>query len=90
MIEFTFIVGNDEAQAFRRELGTFVEQRLLPKMTGQKNDRRDTATPAYVVAKRIIALIDEHDRKIKEAEREEREGRSQRGPVHGRRARVAS
>lgn len=89
MIDVSLSLGNEEAAAFRRELNAFVEHRLLPKMTGKKNDRRDTATPAYVVAKRIIALIDEHDRKLKEGDRAERGRRSSSGAVHGRRARVA-
>lgn len=65
MIDLNLSLGNEEASAFKRELRAFIDSRLLPKLTGKKNDRRDTATSAYVVAKRIIARIDEHEEKLR-------------------------
>lgn len=57
MKEVKLSLSNREQAALRREIRTFMRVYLVPKMTGQKPDKNDSATPTYAVLDRLLREI---------------------------------
>lgn len=56
MIEIKIQLGNDGARAAQREIKSFLNF-VTEKVAGDKYDRRDTATGAYVALRLILECI---------------------------------
>lgn len=57
MIDVKLTLTNQEVQAFYRELSRMVEQQLVPRMIGEASDKKDSATPAYEVVRRLVIAM---------------------------------
>ena len=74
MLTVRLELANEETRAFRYELRTFLDV-IVPKLTGERPDRKDTATVSYVIVRRLLAQLEEHLAKL---ERVDKEGKTKR------------
>lgn len=56
-ISVPITIGNDSARALKREVKAFLLY-VDDKMAGGRPDRHDTATPAYVAMRTILAVLE--------------------------------
>lgn len=56
MVEITLAMTNDGARAFKRELKWFLGA-MNEKLTGERYDRNDSATPAYVLGRTLLEKL---------------------------------
>ena len=59
MMKLELQISNEEARALRREL-LGLRERMLSKMAGELPDKRDSATPAFLVFDRMLVQVQTH------------------------------
>lgn len=64
MIEVTLCISNDAARATRAELRRLLNGTLAEKVSGDKKDKSDTATLAFVILTELKVKLDNHIRKL--------------------------
>jgi hypothetical protein len=69
VIEVTLCISNEAARSTRAELRRMLNGPLADKIAGEKRDKNDTASLAYVILHELKAKLDVHIARLDDNER---------------------